>query len=80
MAGISAARKLDMAGIHDFLVLEARGEIGGRLQTIDVGGYTLEAGNWWVQGGKGNPIFDKRYVSLHDYKFIIFISLHLYIV
>ncbi|KAG2091612.1 hypothetical protein BD769DRAFT_1679412 [Suillus cothurnatus] len=65
VAGVIAARTLYHEGIDDFLIIEARNELGGRMQnyTIGVPGkqYTVELGANWIQGtqtdnGPANPI------------------------
>ncbi|KAF7421028.1 hypothetical protein PC9H_011547 [Pleurotus ostreatus] len=64
VAGITAARTLYRNGHHNFLVIEARDEIGGRLRSHTFGnGTTIELGANWVQGtqvgdGPSNPIWD----------------------
>lgn len=62
VAGIIAARTLYEQGIRDFLIIEARSELGGRLKSHNFSGVTVEAGANWVQGtqegnGPANPIF-----------------------
>lgn len=66
VAGITAARALHDAGVTDFLVLEARPELGGRLMSHSFGApgrqHTVELGANWVQGtrtgdGPENPIW-----------------------
>lgn len=37
MAGLSAANHLIKNGLKDFQILEARGRIGGRILSIDIG-------------------------------------------
>lgn len=37
MAGLSAANHLIKNGVTDFKILEARGRIGGRIVSIDIG-------------------------------------------
>lgn len=37
MAGLSAANHLMKNGLKDFRILEARGRIGGRILSIDIG-------------------------------------------
>lgn len=66
VAGVIAARTLHEHGIYDFKIVEARRELGGRLQSFvfghDESQYTLELGANWVQGtetegGPENPIW-----------------------
>ncbi|KAF8064162.1 amine oxidase [Lyophyllum atratum] len=61
VAGIIAARTLHEQGINDFVILEARDELGGRLKSTSFAGKTVELGANWVQGtqtgnGPANPI------------------------
>ncbi|PCH42764.1 amine oxidase [Wolfiporia cocos MD-104 SS10] len=67
VAGVIAARTLYEQGVSDFIIIEAREELGGRMMshTFGVEGhqYTVELGANWVQGtqvgaGAGNPIWD----------------------
>lgn len=62
VAGIIAARTLHQQGIQSFLIIEARGELGGRLKSHNFSGVTVEAGANWIHGtqygdGPENPIF-----------------------
>ncbi|KAI0087580.1 amine oxidase [Irpex rosettiformis] len=66
MAGITAARTLHDQGIDDFIVVEARHEVGGRMLSHTFGEpgrqYTVELGANWVQGtrhddGPENPVW-----------------------
>ncbi|KZT05137.1 amine oxidase [Laetiporus sulphureus 93-53] len=66
VSGVVAARTLHEQGISDFLVVEARHELGGRLMSHSFGSpgrrYTVELGANWVQGtqsgyGPENPIW-----------------------
>ncbi|KAI0070410.1 amine oxidase [Panus rudis PR-1116 ss-1] len=68
VAGVIAARTLHEQGIPDFLIVEARHELGGRLMDKQFGDeelgrrYTVELGANWVQGtqtGRGpvNPVW-----------------------
>ena len=51
VAGVIAARTLHQAGITDFLVVEARSELGGRLQSSPLSsGLTIELGANWIEG------------------------------
>ncbi|KAJ7334786.1 amine oxidase [Mycena albidolilacea] len=65
VAGVIAARSLHQHGIDDFLIIEARDELGGRLRSKEFGAdgrqATIELGANWVQGtqegnGPVNPI------------------------
>lgn len=67
MTGIIAARTLHEKGIDDFIILDARTELGGRMisETFGVPGrqVVIEKGPNWVQGtqegnGTGNPIWE----------------------
>ncbi|KJA15151.1 hypothetical protein HYPSUDRAFT_194639 [Hypholoma sublateritium FD-334 SS-4] len=62
VSGVIAARTLHQSGIDNFVIVEARDELGGRMMTTTFGGKTIEQGANWIQGtqtGKGpaNPIF-----------------------
>ena len=61
VAGVIAARTLHQNGIDDFLIIEARDELGGRMQTQNLSGTIVERGPNWIQGtqqgnGPENPI------------------------
>lgn len=61
MTGVIAARTLHDRGYDNFIIVEARDELGGRMQTQIIGNYTVERGPNWVQGtqtddGPINPI------------------------
>ena len=67
VAGILAARKLTEEGITDFFIIEARDELGGRMQSTSFGApgrqVTVELGASWIQGtqegnGPTNPILN----------------------
>ena len=49
IAGIAAARTLEVNGIHDFVILEATDRIGGRIRKDD-GNPNLQLGAHWIQG------------------------------
>ncbi|THH28146.1 hypothetical protein EUX98_g6045 [Antrodiella citrinella] len=66
VAGITAANALHENGISDFIILEARHELGGRMTSRSFGTtdnqYTVELGANWIQGtqakgGLENPIW-----------------------
>ncbi|KAI9497881.1 hypothetical protein BDB00DRAFT_969480 [Zychaea mexicana] len=56
VSGISAARNLTAGGVDDFLIIEARDELGGRAQNTDFANIKVEVGCNWVQGLGTNPI------------------------
>ena len=64
MSGTMAARTLARANISDFLIVEARHELGGRIMNTEFAGKTVELGAGWVEGtqnnetGQINPIWD----------------------
>jgi polyamine oxidase len=63
VAGVIAARTLHRNGIDDFVIVEARHELGGRMMSHSFGGKTIELGANWIQGtqtgtGPANPIFE----------------------
>jgi len=63
MAGLSAAARLKQHGIQ-FIILEARDRLGGRMHTVDAvagedGGGVLELGAQWIHGGcQANSLFN----------------------
>ncbi|SJL08438.1 related to polyamine oxidase precursor [Armillaria ostoyae] len=49
VAGVIAARTLHERGIDNFVIIEARDELGGRMKSQPFAGYTIELGaNWCV--------------------------------
>ncbi|KAI0328841.1 amine oxidase [Cubamyces sp. BRFM 1775] len=78
MAGVIAARTLYEQGIDDFIIVEAKNELGGRMMSHRFGAannqWTIELGANWVQGtqtgdGPANPIWTlakKHSISLHS--------------
>ncbi|KIY46146.1 amine oxidase [Fistulina hepatica ATCC 64428] len=64
VAGVIAARTLHENGFEDYLVIDARDQLGGRLHSTDFGGSTVELGANWIQGtvdtftGRENPIYN----------------------
>ncbi|XP_074316274.1 polyamine oxidase 1-like [Silene latifolia] len=71
MSGISAAKKLQESGIHDFLILEATNRIAGRIHKTQFGGHTVEKGANWLHGVGGpekNPMFEiAKTIKLKNY-------------
>ncbi|KAK0185046.1 amine oxidase [Armillaria mellea] len=71
VAGIIAAKTLHEAGIDDFIIIEAQGELGGRMKSHHFGGKTVELGANWIHGaepvsGPANPIY--TLAKKHDVK------------
>ncbi|KAH9009679.1 amine oxidase [Lactarius pseudohatsudake] len=67
VAGITAARMLVTNGITDFLIVEARDELGGRMRSATFGApnrqLTIEVGANWIHGtqegnGPANPMYE----------------------
>lgn len=58
MAGLAAANHFLKNGETDFIMLEARGRIGGRIVAIDMANEKVELGANWIHGVLGNPIFE----------------------
>lgn len=54
MSGVSAARTLYDNGLTDFIILEARGEIGGRMRSTEFAGVKVELGANWIMGVDGD--------------------------
>lgn len=59
-AGLSAANSLAKNGVSDFVILEARNRIGGRILSMDMSSSSskVELGANWIHGVLGNPIFE----------------------
>ena len=66
VTGVIAARTLHERGHDNFIIVDARDELGGRMQNKTFGesgrSFTVEQGPNWVQGtqtgnGPANPIF-----------------------
>lgn len=60
-AGIGAGKTLLDRGVSDFLILEGRDEVGGRVRSkvLQDGTIVEEGANWLYQSGAGpNPIYD----------------------
>ncbi|KAB0800763.1 hypothetical protein PPYR_06502 [Photinus pyralis] len=58
MAGLSAAYHLSKNGFHDFILLEARRRLGGRIIQIGIGNERIELGANWIHGVLGNPVYE----------------------
>jgi len=66
MAGVIAARTLHEQGIEDYIVVDAKIEMGGRILSYSLGptgkNYTIESGPSWIHGtqtgnGPVNPVY-----------------------
>lgn len=55
IAGLTAANALHHAGI-EYVVLEARSRVGGRLHTWDLDGTPVDLGGSWLHHPSGNPL------------------------
>src|SRR5438067_760968 len=55
-AGIAAARRLVEAANVSVLVLEARERAGGRVWTVDAGGYPADMGAEWLHSADRNVL------------------------
>ena len=55
MAGLGAASTLRERGF-DVTVLEARGRIGGRVNSVERFGTTIDLGAAWIHDSRGNPL------------------------
>lgn len=58
MAGLSAANHLLKNAEPDFLIVEARDRVGGRVVSTSIGDKKVELGANWIHGVLGNPIFE----------------------
>jgi monoamine oxidase len=54
--GIGAGRRLMQEGTVSLVVLEARDRVGGRLHTVDGGGFPLDRGGEWLHSADRNPL------------------------
>ena len=55
IAGLTVANALHHAGV-EYVVLEARGRVGGRLHTRDLAGSPVDLGGSWMHHPSGNPL------------------------
>ncbi|XP_023247477.1 peroxisomal N(1)-acetyl-spermine/spermidine oxidase [Copidosoma floridanum] len=58
IAGLSAANYLLSHNEPNFLIVEARSRIGGRIVFTKLGSYKVELGANWIHGILGNPVFE----------------------
>jgi polyamine oxidase len=57
IAGLTVANALAHVGV-DYVVLEARDRLGGRLHTADLAGSAVDLGGSWIHHPVGNPVRD----------------------
>ncbi|CAG9826186.1 unnamed protein product [Diabrotica balteata] len=57
-AGIATASKLLENGIEDILILEAENRVGGRINTQNWNGRTIDLGAEWCHGEKNNSVWE----------------------
>ena len=50
MSGVSAAKSLHENGVDNFMIIEARDRMGGRMRSEQFGGVRVELGEQWVWG------------------------------
>ena len=55
MAGLGAAETLSQRGITNFLIIDQRDKIGGRIQTEEFGGGIVELGPQWLARDDPDP-------------------------
>ena len=60
MSGLGAAETLSQNGINNFLIIDQRDKVGGRIQTMKFGGGIVELGPQWV-------VFDDLDISRHSF-------------
>lgn len=57
-AGIAAATRLVQYGFNDFIILEAKNRIGGRINSVDFGKCIVDLGAQWCHGEKDNIVYN----------------------
>ena len=55
MAGLGAAETLSDNGISDFIIIDQRDKVGGRIQTVRFGGGIVELGPQWLARADADP-------------------------
>ncbi|XP_068218117.1 spermine oxidase [Palaemon carinicauda] len=58
MAGLAAANHLLKNNVKDFVILEGRNRVGGRIIAIKIDNRKMELGANWIHGILGNPIYE----------------------
>ncbi|XP_064072265.1 spermine oxidase [Vanessa tameamea] len=58
MAGLASANHFIKNGMDDFVILEARKRIGGRIISIPMKNHNVELGANYIHGVLGNPIYE----------------------
>ncbi|XP_016982062.1 spermine oxidase [Drosophila rhopaloa] len=59
VSGIAAATRLLEQGFKNVQLFEAEDRIGGRINTIPLGGSFIDLGAQWCHGEEGNVVFEK---------------------
>ncbi|KAJ3666727.1 hypothetical protein Zmor_002159 [Zophobas morio] len=79
-AGIAAASVLVENGVNDVIILEAENRIGGRINSVEFDGRTVDLGAQWCHGEKDNIVYkmtknlDLLGSSVNNYKDFTFYS------
>lgn len=58
VSGIAAASRLIENGFTNIKILEAENRIGGRVNSVNIGNWTVDLGGHWVHGETGNAVYD----------------------
>ncbi|XP_074102125.1 spermine oxidase-like [Cotesia typhae] len=58
VSGVAAAARLIENGFDNITILEAENRIGGRIHSVEIGGYVVDLGGEWVVREEGNAVFD----------------------
>lgn len=58
IAGLSAAKHLVKNNMMDFIMVEAKDKIGGRIMSTKLGSIKVEVGANWIHGVLGNPMYE----------------------
>jgi len=61
VAGLHTAMQLELGGMSDWKIFEARNRLGGRVHSVEFDGKPVEMGANWIQGINKNPFvsFDR---------------------
>lgn len=76
ISGIAAATRLYENGHKNFVILEAENRIGGRINSVEFEGRTVDLGAQWCHGEKDNIVYklvkdlDLLQTSFNDYEYL----------